>query len=111
VPLVFNPGSALAGQDCPDSNGKEKQLIFPTQTFSDQGLALTRKVYVPSGQDWVRWLNIVTNTGSSPITPTIGLLGLVASGDETKIVASSTGDSLLTTADLWFTTTQSVPQG
>jgi hypothetical protein len=111
VPLVFNPGQAIAGQDCPDSNGKEKQLIFPTETFSDQNLALTRKVYVPSGQDWVRWLNIVTNTGSSPITPTIGLLGLVASGDQTKIIASSTGDSLLTTADLWFTTSQSVPQG
>jgi hypothetical protein len=111
VPLVFNPGQAIAGQDCPDSNGKEKQLIFPTQTFSEQGLSLTRKVFVPSGQDWVRWLNIVTNTGPSPVTPTIALLGLLASGDETKIIATSSGDSLLTTGDLWFTTAQNVPQG
>ena len=42
VPLVFNPGQALAGQDCPDSNGKNKQLDFATQTFSAQNLALTR---------------------------------------------------------------------
>lgn len=111
VPLVFNPGQAIAGQDCPDSNGKNKQLIFPSQTFSGQNLMLTRKVYVPSGQEWVRWLNIVTNTGPDPIQPTIGLLGLLASGDQTKIIATSSGDSILTTGDLWFTTAQTVPQG
>src|SRR5262245_31554829 len=72
---------------------------------------LTRKVYVSSGQDWVRWLNIVTNTSPNPVQPTIALLGLLASGNETKIVATSSGDSILTIGDLWFTTAQSVPQG
>src|SRR5262249_12203767 len=107
----FNPGQALAGQDCPDGNGKNKQLIFPTQTLSAQNLTLTRKVYVSSGQDWVRWLNIVTNTRPNPTQPTIALLGLVASGSQTKIVNTSSGDSILTTGDLWFTTAQNVPQG
>jgi hypothetical protein len=110
TPFAFNPGQA-AGQDCPDSNGKNKQLIFASQTFSAQNLTLTRKVFVPSGQDWVRWLNIVTNTGPNPIQPTIALLGLLASADQTNIINTSTGDSLLTTADLWFTTAEKVPQG
>ena len=35
TPLVFNPGQALAGAGLPASNGKNQQLIFPTQTFSD----------------------------------------------------------------------------
>jgi hypothetical protein len=111
APLVFNPGQALAGQDCPDSNGKNKQLVFPSQPFPAQSLTVTRKVYVPSNQEWVRWLNIVTNTGSAPTQPAIVLLGLMASADETKLVNTSTGDSNLTREDLWFTTAQQVPQG
>jgi hypothetical protein len=110
VPLVFNPGQ-VTSEECPDSNGKNKQLVFATQTFAEQNLTLTRKVYVPSNQDWVRWLNIVTNTGPNAIQPAVVLLGLLASGSNTKLVATSTGDGALTTADLWFTTAQSVPQG
>ena len=111
TPLVFNPGQTLAGQDCPDPNGRNKQLVFAAQTFAPQNLTVTRKVYVPSNQDWVRWLNIVTNTGSVPTQPAIVLLGLLASADETKLVNTSTGDSNLTKEDLWFTTAQQVPQG
>jgi hypothetical protein len=111
VPLVFNPSQALAGEDCPDSQGRNKQLVFPSETFSAENLTVTRKVYVPSNQEWVRWLNAVTNTGPSPTQVTITLLGLMASGDETKLVHTSTGDSSLTTADHWFTTAQQVPPG
>src|SRR5262249_21699564 len=111
APLVFNPGQALAGQDCPDSNGKNKQLDFASQTFAAQNLTLTRKVYVPSGQDWARWLNIVTNTGSAPAQVTIVLLGLIGSGSDTYVVTTSSGDNSLTTGDFWFTTAQTVPQG
>jgi len=110
VPLVYNPGQ-VAAEDCPDSNGKNKQLTFQTQAFAEQNLTIARKVYVPSNDEWVRWLNIVTNTGPAPTQVTVVLLGLMASADETKIVSTSDGDSGLTTADLWFTTAQQVPQG
>ena len=112
VPLVFNPAQ-VASEECPDSNGKNKQLVFATQTFAvaGQNITVTRKVYVPSNQDWVRWLNIVTNAGPNPTQVAVVLLGVLASGSNTKLVATSTGDSALTTADLWFTTAQSVPQG
>jgi len=111
APLVFNPGQALAAQDCADGNGNNKQLDFASQTFEAQNLTLTRKVYVPSNQEWVRWLNIVTNTGSASTQVTITLLGLIASGSNTYVVTTSSGDNSLTIGDLWFTTAQKVPQG
>jgi hypothetical protein len=111
VPLVFNPGQAPASEDCPDSNGKNKQLNFATQTFGAENLSLTRKVYVPSGQEWARWLNIVTNTGSASTQVAITLLGLIASGSNTYVVTTSSGDNSLTIGDLWFTSAQRVPQG
>ncbi len=111
VPLVFNPGQALASQDCPDSNGKNKQLNFATQTFDAQSLTLSRKVYVSSGEEWARWLNIVTNTGPVSKQVTITLLGLIASGANTYVVTTSSGDKSLTIGDTWFTSAQSVPQG
>jgi hypothetical protein len=110
VPFVYNPGQALAGQDCPDSNGKNKQLDFAPQTLPppNQNLTLSRKVYVPSNDDWARWLNIVTNTGSASMQVTISLLGLIGSGSQTYVVTTSSGDNILTTSDLWFTTAQNV---
>ena len=108
VPLVYNPGQ-VAAEDCPDSNGKNKELIFQPQTFGAQNLTLTRKVYVPSNQEWVRWLNIVTNTGSASTQVTIALLGLIGSGSATQVVTTSSGDTSLTIGDLWFTTQQNVP--
>jgi len=110
-PLVFNTGQALAGEDCPDSNGKNQELVFPTQTFGAQNLTLTRKVFVPHNKDWARWQNIVTNTGSTQTQVGISLKGLIASGSSTQVIATSTGDTSLGAQDLWFTTAQSVPQG
>ena len=110
IPLVFNPGQPLAAEEC-SQNGKNRQLAFATQTFAEQNLSVTRKVYVPDNQEWVRWLNIVTNTGPSPNQVGISLLGLIASGADTKVVNTSTGNTSLTKNELWFTTAQSVPAG
>src|SRR5262247_889672 len=41
-PLLFNPGENLASQECPQ-NGKNRQLVFQTQTFPLLDLQLTRK--------------------------------------------------------------------
>lgn len=112
VPLVYNPGQTAA-EEC-TQDGKSRQLVFATQTFAEQNLAVTRKVYVPNNQEWVRWLNIVTNTapaGSAPNQVGISLLGVIASGTNTKVTKSSTGDSSVSSADLWFTTAQNVPAG
>jgi hypothetical protein len=109
-PLVFNPGQALAGQECTQDN-ENRQLDFPTQTFPAANLQVTRKVFVPNNGSFVRWLNIVTNTAAAPQQVGITLQGLLGSGSQTKIIATSDGDSTLNAADLWFTSGQSVPQG
>lgn len=109
-PLVFNPAQPIAGEDCPTSNGKNQQLIFPTQNFPSVNLAVTRKVFVNKSKEYARWLNIVTNTGSAPVQVGIALRGLIASGPQTKIVATSTGGTLGATTN-WFTSSQIVPQG
>src|SRR5947208_825916 len=84
--------AALAGEDCPDGNGTNQELVFPTQTFGAQNLTLTRKVFVPHNQAWARWQNIVTNTGSAQAQVGITLRGLIASGSSTQVIATSTGD-------------------
>ena len=109
-PLVYNPGSALAGEEC-SMNGKNRQLDFAPQDFPSLNLQLSRKVFVSTNGAFVRWINVVTNTASTPQQVGIGLRGLLGSMNQTKITATSTGDSSLTTADQWFTTAQAVAQG
>jgi len=110
VPLVFNPGQP-ATPTCPDSNNKNQELEFASQAFPAQNITLTRRVFVPSNKTFLRWENVVTNNGPAQTQVTITLLGLLASGDETKVIATSTGDTALGSTDLWFTTGQSVPTG
>jgi hypothetical protein len=113
-PLVFNPGQPAAQDPNCMQNGQSRQLIFATESgpgFNAANLQVTRKVYVPNNSDFVRWLNIVTNTGSTPQEVGITLDGLLGAGSNTKIGTTSSGDTTVTAADTWFTSGQSVPQG
>ena len=113
-PLVFNPGQSAAQDPNCMQNGQSRQLIFATESgpgFNAANLQVTRKVYVPNNSDFVRWLNIVTNTGSTPQEVGNTLDGLLGAGSNTKIGATSSGDTTVTAADTWFTSGQSVPQG
>ena len=109
-PIVFNPGEALASEDCPQNN-KNQQLNFQTQTLPGLNLEVTRKVFVSKNSEFVRWLNIVTNTDSTAREVGITLQGLLGSGSDTKVGTTSTGDSSITAGDLWFTSGQSTPKG
>jgi len=111
VPLAYNPGQIATEDPNCMANGKPQQLIFAAQAFPDQNLSLTRKVYVSQNQEWARWLNIVTNTGPTATSVAISLLGRIASGSDTIVVASSSGDSQVSAQDQWFTTQQSLPAG
>jgi hypothetical protein len=107
-PLVFNPGEELATEECPQG-GKNRQLVFQTQSFPLANLTLTRKVLVPSDGKFLRWLNVITNTGETPTTPSIALRGVLGSGTDTRVTSTSTGDYGLSSAVAWFTTAQQVP--
>jgi hypothetical protein len=92
-------------------NNANRQLTFQTQTFDSLNLAITRKVFVPHNSDFARWLNIVTNTGTTPQQIGIALQGRLGSGGNTLVTATSTGDSSVTAQDLWWTTAQALPSG
>ncbi len=109
-PLVFNPGEGLAAEDCAQ-NGSNRQLTFQSQSFPAANLQITRKVFVPNNGEFLRWLNIVTNTGPAPQTVSIALRGLLGSSSNTRVTATSTGDSGLTSNVQWFTTAQQTPKG
>jgi hypothetical protein len=108
--IVYNPGEGLASEECPQS-GNNRQLVFQAQSFPLLNLQVTRKVFVPNNGEFLRWLNIVTNTGSTAQTVSIGLVGRLGSGTDTRITSTSTGDSGLTGNAQWFTTAQQTPKG
>jgi len=104
-PLVYNPAQPVVAENCPQ-NGKNRQLVFATQSYPSLRLELSRQVFVNNNAEWVRWLNIMTNTGTAPNQVGIGLQGLLGSLNETHVTATSTGDSTINAADLWWTTRQ-----
>lgn len=108
--LLFNPGEGLASEDCPQS-GTNRQLNFQTQAFPAVNLQVTRKVFVPNNGEFLRWLNIITNTGPTAMNVSVTLRGQLGSGDSTRVTATSTGDSGLTSGVQWFTTAQQTPKG
>jgi hypothetical protein len=108
--LLFNPGENLASEECPQ-NGKNRQLVFQTQTSPMLDLQLTRKVFVPHNGAFLRWLNVVTNTGPQPVSVSLALLGLLGSGTDTRITSTSTGEPGLSSQVQWFTTAQQTPEG
>jgi hypothetical protein len=110
APVVYNPGEAPASQDCLQNN-QNRQLNFQPQTFANLNLQVARKVFIANNSNVARWFNTVTNTGTAANQVGITLSGLLGSGAQTKVTATSTGDSTITAADQWFTTAQTVPQG
>ena len=109
-PEPFNTGENLASQECPQS-GTNRQLVFQAQNFPLLNVQLTRKVFVPNNAEFLRWLNIITNTGPTPMSVSVTLLGLLGSGSSTRITGTSTGDAGLSSAVQWFTTAQQTPKG
>ncbi len=79
-----------------------KRQFAITQPALIQGLRVTRKVFVPKGGYFARFLEVFENTTAAPITVDAKLThGLPAT---TVLLNSSSGDASLTTADTWITT-------
>lgn len=81
-----------------------RQIVLPVQT--EGNLQIQRKVYVPGDDAFARWLNVFTNTGSSPITFNAIASNNMGSDSNTTISATSSGDTTATIADLWVASFQ-----
>ena len=79
-------------------------LVTASQSLG--GLTVNRRITVPNtgSQDFARTVDIFTNTTGSAITTTVTIVGNLGSDAATAIFATSSGDTLLTTADQWFGT-------
>jgi hypothetical protein len=88
----------------------DREVVFPPVAVD--GLSLSRRVYVPAtGAAFARFLDILTNPGSTPITVDLNLSGAPGSDDgdlgsdsDTAVFSSSNGDAFARTADSWATT-------
>jgi uncharacterized repeat protein (TIGR01451 family) len=81
-----------------------RQYILPAQTIG--GLSVRRKVYVPTNDQYIRWMNFFTNTTGAPITFTMVTSNNLGSDSNTRVVTTSSGDATVTTGDLWATSFQ-----
>ncbi|MDP3696139.1 MAG: hypothetical protein Q8R42_08505, partial [Desulfocapsaceae bacterium] len=92
-------GPAAYDVDCDN-----RQINFPTQTIGS--LQVSRKMFVPSNDMFARWLNIFTNTGSTPQTLTAVTSNNLGSDTDTKIASSSDGNTTASITDTWVSTFQ-----
>lgn len=76
-----------------------------TQSVALGGVVMSRSVYVNQGASWARWLDTFGNATDAPLTVQVafgGQSGMGASGSNSSaIVATSSGDALVTDADAW----------
>jgi hypothetical protein len=86
-----------------DATCSDRQVLFPDQNVGSS-LVVSRKVFVPSNDEFARWLNLLTNTGAAPLAVTLITSNNLGSDVNTRIVTSSDGDAVAETTDFWVTT-------
>jgi len=87
-----------------DASCGNRQVLFPAQTIG--GLSVSRKIYVSGDDAFARYLNYFTNTSGAPITFTMITANNLGSDSNTIVVTTSSGDAVVTPADLWITSFQ-----
>lgn len=87
-----------------------RQVELPAHAIA--GLNVRRLVYVPaSGGDYARYLEVLENPGGSDISTTVEVFGNLGSDGSTVVTGTSSGDSVVTAADQWFSTDDSTDSG
>ncbi len=79
-------------------------VLGPQQMYDVQGIELTRKIYVPADQGFVRYLEVVTNTNNTPNQYTVQLNSNLGSDGQTDVAGTSNGDNSFTVDDNWIVT-------
>jgi hypothetical protein len=67
-------------------------------------LDVTRKIYVPSTGYFARYMEILTNSGTAPVTVDAQIFSNLGSDSGTRIIATSSGDKVFGTDDFWLVT-------
>lgn len=102
---LYDPSSGSVTRSLSD-----RQLEYPPQEIA--GLTVWRIVYVPeSSGNWARYLEVLENTGSTDISTTVRITGNFGSDGSTVVPGTSSGDTVVSTDDIWFATDDSSDGG
>jgi MYXO-CTERM domain-containing protein len=77
----------------------DRQVVYGVQAIGT--LEVTRKVYVPEADGFIRWMNVVTNVGGAAESVVVRSYGNLGSDSGTQLMASSSGDATVDTSDDW----------
>jgi hypothetical protein len=77
--------------------------VVVTGPATMSGLNVTRRAYVPAtpGEGWACFMEYLENPSGAGIAVTVRVLGNVGADGNTTVTASSSGDTVFTTADRW----------
>jgi Carboxypeptidase regulatory-like domain/Bacterial TSP3 repeat/Bacterial Ig-like domain (group 2) len=67
-------------------------------------LDVTRKIFVPNTGYFARYMEILTNSGTAPVTVDAQIFSNLGSDSGTRIIATSSGDKIFGTDDFWLVT-------
>lgn len=81
-----------------------RQVLYPVQNIGS--LAVSRKVYVPDTDQFIRWANIVTNTGGAAVNVSVITSNNLGSDANTTISTTSDGDAVGEPTDSWIASFQ-----
>ena len=84
-----------------EDGGRELTYGMGADIYTNTDLQVTRKVYVPSGGNFVRYVDSFYNTTASPITVDINIRAQYNALSGVEMYATSSGDTTLTGADHW----------
>ncbi len=101
---IYNKNGPATTECLGSISGVNRQVDFPVQTVGN--LQMSRKVFVPDNDAFARWLDVLKNTGGSPITETLVIANNLGSDSNTVITGSSSGDQAAQTSDTWVSTFQ-----
>ncbi len=87
-----------------DGTCANRQVILPVEAFGS--VNVQRKVFVPTNDAFIRWVDIFTNTGGTTQSFNAITSNNLGSDANTVLVATSSGDASATTADTWATSFQ-----
>ena len=100
---VVEVGGALYPSATADSCTHEdggREIVYPEELLD--GLQVSRKTFVPpTGMAFARFLTLLRNDTAAPVTTTYQLSGDLGSDGDTRILATSSGDTTAALGDVW----------
>lgn len=77
----------------------DRSVVFAFQDIGN--LRVTRKVFVPEDDAFIRWLTIIENRGDSTETVNVIFLNNFGADGDTQMMATSDGDAFAEASDCW----------